>query len=229
MYPVGPPVWRDDRPVDYSYAGLLVRAGRAPLLGHLADAGFSGYVGPAQGDWVVLVPARLHGPVTGRGADLETLGAELARRLDDVTVATSVHRDRVLRLAMWAGRRELGRYLSNPAYGTDEDDDVPPDPQGLEHADAFATACGCPERAEDLAEVLGEILDEDEQIESERLTTVLRMLGMPRWLVAAGCLPGDVPGGPSAAQVTRLFRGRTGLPARARAWLALPTRWRRTG
>ncbi len=228
MYP-GPTAWRDDRPVDYSYAGLLVRAGRAPLLDHLADAGFSGYVGPAQGDWVVLVPARLRGPVTGRGADLEALGADLARRFDQVAVAVSVHRDRVLRLTVWAGPRESGRYLSNPAYGADEDEDILPDPQGVEHAGAFAAACGRPERADDLAEVLGEILDEEEQIESERLSTVLRLLDLPRWLVAAGCLPGDVPGGPAASEVTRLFRGRTGLPGRARAWLAAPTRWRRAG
>ncbi len=187
MYP-GPPVHRDGRAVEYSYAGLLVRADRAELLDVVAAAGFTGYVGPQEADWVVLVPARLRA-VAGRGAaDLEALGGDLARHFGQLSLTVSVHRDRVLRLLLSGGTRELGRYVSNPAYGADE----------------------------------------DEQTESERLSTVLRLLGLPRWLVAVDQLPRDVPGGPPAAQVTRLFRGRTGLPGRLRSWLPRlrrPAQW----
>jgi hypothetical protein len=215
MYP-GSPARSDDRLVEYSYAGVLVRAARADVLDHVAGAGFSGYIGPQEDDWVVLVPARFRAAAGGQVADLEVLGRDLARRFEQVSLAVSVHRDRVLRLVMWAGSRELGRYVSNPAYGTDEDDVA--DPQGVERAEDFAAAGGAPALAEELAEVLGAILDEDEQTESERLSTVLRLLGLPRWLVAVDRLPRAVPGGPSAAQVTRLFRGRTGLSGRVRSW-----------
>jgi len=215
----GSPARSDGRSVEYSYAGVLVRAPRGAVLDHLVEDGFSGYVGPQEADWVVLVPARSRATVAGRPADVEALGADLARRLERVSLTVSVHRDRVLRLAAWRGSRELGRYVSNPAYGADEDDDVLPDPQGVEHAADFAAAGGAPALAEDLAEVLGEVLDSEEQTESERLTAVLRLVGLPRWLVAVDQLPGDVPGGPPAAHVTRLFRGRTGLSGRARSWL----------
>ena len=227
MYP-GMPAHADRRAVEHSYAGLLVRADRAQLLDVVATAGFSGYVGPQEAAWVVLVPARYQVAAGNGAADLETLGGDLARHFGQLCLTVSVLRDRVLRLVLSGGTRELGRYVSNPAYGTDEDDDIFPDPQGVEHAAAFAAAGGAPELAEDLAEVLSQILDEEEQTESERLSTVLRLLGLPRWLVAVDQLPGDVPGGPSAAQVTRLFRGRPGLPGRVRSWLPRlrrPAQW----
>jgi hypothetical protein len=227
MYP-GLPVYSDRRAVEYSYAGLLVRADRAELLDVVATAGFSGYVGPQEADWVLLVPARFQVAAGAGAADLETLGGDLARHFGRPGFTVSVHRDRVLRLVLSGTTRELGRYVSNPAYGADEDDEILPDPQGVEHAAAFAAAGGVPELAEDLAEVLGEILDEDEQTESERLSTVLRLLGLPRWLVAVDQLPKDVPGGPPTAQLTRLFRGRTGLTGRVRSWLPRlrrPAQW----
>jgi hypothetical protein len=228
MHP-GVPVWHEeDKPADYSYAGVLVRAARGELLRHLADAGFSGWVGPQEDDWVVLVPARPRGAVTATGLDLETLGVEVARRFDALTLATAVERDRLLRLAMWDGSRELGRYVSNPAYGVPDDDEVWPEPEGAEHAHAYATACGHADRAEELTELLGEMLDEESQIESERLSTALRLLGLPRWLVAANSLPKDVPSGPPAREFVRLFRGGTGVPARMRAWLIGLVRWHRT-
>src|SRR5437899_10455226 len=102
------PASQEDQPVGYSYAGLLVRANRAGLLRHLADAGFTGWIGPQEAQWVVVVPARLRGAVTARGADLEALGADVARRFDSLTVAATVHDDRVLRLGMWSGSDELG-------------------------------------------------------------------------------------------------------------------------
>ena len=90
-----------------------------------------------------------------------------------------------------------------------------PEPEGVEYADAIATAFGTARTSRRLAEILGEILDEEEQTESERLWSVLRLLGVPSWLVASAALPKDVLGGPLKADVVLLFRGRTGRLARS--------------
>jgi hypothetical protein len=228
-----PPAWAagKDEPAGYSYAGLLVRAERGDLLGHLAGVRFSGWVGPQEAGWVVAVPARSRRPAAQRAARLQVLGADVATRLSAVTLAVFVHEDRVLRLSMWSGPDELGHYLSDPAYGVpdeDVDDEVIPGPQGFEHADSFATACGRAEQAEDLGELLAEMLDEESQIESERLATALKLLGLPIWLVAVNSLPRDVPAGPRANELTRLLRGRTGPLARIGAWLTDLIRRRRS-
>jgi hypothetical protein len=217
MYP-GTMVAAKEREPEYSYAGLIVRADRAALLDELVAVGFSGWVGPAEGGSVVLVCRRLRKAVTAGGHDLTALAVYLALRLHALALAVDVHRDRVLRLALWDDREEVGRYLSDPAYGADEDDDVFPEPEGVEHAAAFAAACGHPDAAEALAETLAEMLDEEEQTESERLWSVLRLLGLPSWLVASTALPKHVPGGPLPGDVTLLFRGRTGRAAAVAAW-----------
>jgi hypothetical protein len=210
----------------YSYAGLIIRAPRGEVLRHAAAARFTGWVGPQEGDWVVVVPARVHGAVAAGRADLDAFAAGIARRLDEVVLTAAVEKDRLLRLAMWAGSSELGRYLSDPAYGAEDDDDlVFPEPEGVEHAEEFAAVCGQPDNAEDLAEVLGDVLDEESQIESERLASTLRLLGLPRWLVAGASPTKDVPGGPRASQFTRLYRGRTGIFGRVLAALARLVRW----
>jgi hypothetical protein len=203
------------REPEYSYAVLIARAARDALLAELTAVRFSGWVGPREGDWVVLVARRVRKAVTARGHDLEALGAHLAARLDAVVFAAHVLRDRVLRLAAWAGEEELGRYLSDPSYGAEDDDEAFPEPEGVAHAAAFAAAAGCPGAAEELEEVLGEMLDEEEQTESERLWSVLRLLGVPSWLVASAALPKVVLGGPLKEDVTLLFRGRTGPAAAA--------------
>jgi len=217
MYP-GMVAYKEREP-EYSYAGVVVRADRSTLLTELTSVGFSGWVGPAEEDWVVLVCRRLRGAVSARGDDLEALAAHVAGVCGGPAVAAHVHRDRVLRLGWWDGPAEIGRYLSDPAYGADEDDVVFPEPVGVEHAAAFAGACGRPDAAEELEETLGELLDPEEQTESERLWSVLRLVGLPVWLVASTTLPKDVPGGPAAREVTLLFRGRTGRAAAVAAWL----------
>ena len=218
MHPVLPAAGNGES-AGYSYAGLLTKADRDEVLRVLAELRFSGWLGPWEEGWLVAVPARPVGPVAAAGADLETVGEALARRLDEVVLMASVRRDRALRLRMWAGRRELGRYLSNPAFDAPEDDEAFPDPEGVEHAEDFARACGRPRVAEELTEVLGDVLDEDSEIESERLTRAFRLLGLPVWLVAATALPKDVPGGPRAAECTRLGAGRTGVAGRLLGWV----------
>jgi hypothetical protein len=218
-----------EREPEYSYAGVIVRADRPPLLAELVAVAFSGWVGPAEDGWVVLVCRRLRKAVTARGHDLDALAAHLAAMTGDTALAVDVHRDRVLRLAMWHGPDEVGRYLSNPAYGADEDDDEAwPEPDGVENATAFADAVGHHDAAEELAETLGELLDEEEQTESERLWAVLRLLRLPSWLVASTALPKDVPGGPLTEDVTLLFRGHTGPAAKAATWATGRQRRRKT-
>jgi hypothetical protein len=208
-----------EREPEYSYAGVIARADRAALLAELVAVGFSGWVGPAEDGWVVLVCRRLRKAVTARGHDLDALAAHVAAATGDTALAADIHRDRVLRLAMWHGTDEVGRYLSNPAFGADEhDDEVWPEPEGVENATAFADAVGHHDAAEQLEETLGELLDEEEQTESERLWAVLRLLQLPSWLVASTALPKDVPGGPLTDDLTVLFRGRTGPAAKVAAW-----------
>jgi len=48
-------------------------------------------------------------------------------------------------------------------------------------------------------------------IESERLSRVLRLTGLPPWLVASAALPRDIPTGPSRRELTRLGAGHPGL------------------
>jgi hypothetical protein len=212
MYPMVP---HKQREPEYSYAVLIARAPRAELLAELTAVGFSGWVGPQEGDWVVLVARRVRKPVTTRRHDLEALAAHLAARRGAVVFAAQVLRDRVLRLAAWNGADEIGRYLSDPSFGAEEDDEVFPEPEGVEHAAGFAAAAGRPDSADGLEEALGEMLDEEEQTESERLWAVLKLLGLPLWPVASAALPKDVPGGPPREDVTLLFRGRTGPAAAA--------------
>jgi hypothetical protein len=128
---------------------------------------------------------------------------------------------------MWVGRDEVGRYVSDPSHGLDPGDGTLSDPVGVEHAGAFATACLHPETAGDLAELLGEELDPDSVIESERLSGVLRLLGLPRWLVSASSLPRNVPTGPRARDMTRLGAGVPGFPGRLWGWAADLVRRRR--
>jgi hypothetical protein len=217
-----------EREPEYSYAGLVLGGDHAAITRELTAVGFSGWIGPDEAGWVVLVCRRLTGAVTAKGHDITALGAHLARATGGPAVAAHVRQDRLLTFTAWHGDAEIGRYLSNPAFGADEDDDfVDPEPEGVEYADAIATAFGRADEQEELAEILGEILDEEEQTESERLWSVLRLLGVPSWLVASAALPKDVLGGPLKADVVLLFRGRTGRLARVAAWLTGRQRRRR--
>jgi hypothetical protein len=121
--------------------------------------------------------------------------------------------DRQLVLVVWSGGDEVGRYVSDPSHGLD-DEAVLPMPMGTEHAAAFADALGVPEAADELEELLAEELDADSVIESERLAGVLRLLALPGWLVSAASLPRDVPLGPRAREFTRLGAGVPGVRGR---------------
>jgi hypothetical protein len=210
-------------PPGYTYAGVVVRLDGAPsgractredVLAALREIRYSGWLGQPEDGWLVAVAASGDGTVAAGRRGVVGVGESLADRLGATVFAFRVVTDRQLLVALWADGEEVGRYLSDPSHGLD--DDTLPDPVGVEHADGFAAACGHPEAAEDLADLLAEELDPDSVIESERLGRVLRLLGLPRWLVAASSLPRDIPTGPRSRDMTRLGAGVPGFLGRLR-------------
>lgn len=205
----------------HSYAGLFASADRDAVLQALAERRFTGWLGPQEDGWVLAVAERPAGVVAGGGTALTSLAIDLAGELDTVVIVAQVERDRVLRLDGWTGaddddREEpeaLGSYVSDPSVDA-EDDDVYPEPSGSWFAPAYAEACGVPQVADELTEVLAEELDPESVFESERLDSVLRLLELPRWLVSAQSLPGDVPAGPRRGELIRLGAGREGVAGR---------------
>ena len=198
-------------PIGETYGAAVVRVGDPSLVvDALRGIRFTGWVGPAESGWVVALGDPGDGTVaTGRSGVLE-VGAALAAALHTVVVVARVRLDRQLVLAAFRGPDELGRYSSDPSREPGAADDVLAEPYGVEHAEAFAEAAGRADAAEELADLLGEELDPDSVYESERLARVLGLLGLPRWIVAAGALPRDIPTGPRAKELIRLGAGSVG-------------------
>lgn len=197
-------------PDGYSYRVLVVRAAREAVLSRAAVLGFSGWVGPQEGQAVVLVPAGERPSVASGGRDLEALGADLAADVGGSPVAVlgaEVVRDRLLELLVWPAGGELLRYRSDPSV---LDDEAPDEPVGVHHAEAVARAFGAEGDADRLREELAQRLDPEHHIESERLDHVLQLLGLPVWVVSAWRLPKYVPYGPDRASFVRLHAGATG-------------------
>ncbi len=218
---------RPDATAGLSYAGMFVRAGHDAVLAWLGDRRFTGWLGPQEGDWVLVVAEQPDGPVAGEGRTLLGAAAEAARDLSTVALAVRVRRDVVLHLDGWDGTgddgaeppRELGGYVSDPSGNAENPDEVYPEPEGAHHAQAYAAACGQEQAGADLFDLLAEELDTDSVFESERLDSVLRLLDLPRWLISAASLPKDVPAGPRRSEVVRLGAGRTGAAGRVISWI----------
>jgi hypothetical protein len=221
-----------DGPQGYTYATLLVRSGPPgstpeTVLGTLREIRFSGWLAPPEAGWIVAVAADGDGVVASDGRGVVDVGERLAEGLRASVVAVRVVDDRQLLLVVWVDGEEVGRYVSDPSHGLGPGDDTLPDPLGVEHAASFAAACGAPECADELAELLGEELDPDSVIESERLAGVLRLLGLPAWVVASSSLPRDIPAGPRVDDLIRLGAGAEGVGGRLRGWAADVVRRRR--
>jgi hypothetical protein len=225
VYPVAAGGGSAGGPVGYTYAVVVVRASSDEVLTALREVRFSGWLAPPEAGWVVAVAASGAGTVASDRRGVVGVADWVASRLAGPALAIRVVADRQLLLAVWTGGEEVGRYVSDPSYG--RDDDTLPEPLGTEHAAAFAAAFGHPDVADDLAELLADELDPDSVIESERLGGVLRLLGLPSWLVAVPSLPRDVPTGPRAAELTRLGAGATGVRGRMRGRVAEVVRRRR--
>ena len=203
----------------YTYGFLVVRPDdgahtRDDLLGALREVRFSGWLARPEDGGLIAVAESGAGTVAAGRRGVAGVGEWLAGRLGDTVLAVRVITDRQLLLAVWADGEEVGRYVSDPSLEPGADDDILPDPLGEENAAAFAAALGVPEVADDLAELLTEQLDPDSVIESERLARVLRLVGLPTWLVAAANLPGDLPTGPNSRDLTRLGAGVPGMLGR---------------
>jgi hypothetical protein len=204
-------------PIGHTYAALIVRAEPASadrLIAVLRGIRFSGWVAPPADGWIVAIARPGEGTVASGRRGVLGVGATVAEQLTTTVLAVRVLLDRQLVLAAWNGSEELGRYSSDPSREPGADDEVMSDPFGAENAEAFASACGRPEVAEKLAEELEEELDTESIYESERLARVLRLLGLPSWLVAAASLPRDIPTGPRSRDLVRLGAGATGIGGR---------------
>ncbi len=199
-------------PSGYTYGAALIRVdgtsiSREDVLAVLREIRFSGWLAQPELGWLVAVVASGAGTVAAGRRGVLGVAEWLAERFTATVLAVRVVADRQLLVALWTDGEEAGRYVSDPSEEPGAEDDVLPDSLGVEHAEDFAAACGHPEVADDLAELLAEDLDTESVIESERLSGVLRLLGLPRWLVASSSLPRDVPTGPGRRDLTRLGAG----------------------
>ncbi|UQX89024.1 hypothetical protein M6D93_03250 [Jatrophihabitans telluris] len=228
-YPV--PAYDDaGGPSGYTYAGLVVQ-GAAEIEAARTDAAlrrirFSGWIAPPDNGWIVVVAGQGDATIAaGRRGVLE-VGGWLSAELQTTVFAFRVLADRQLAIAAWAGGTEVGRYLSDPSYAS-AGDSLDDEPVGVEYASAFAEAAGRPTASAELADLLGDRLDPDSVVESERLADSLRLLGFPQWLVSVSSLPRDIPAGPSARSLTRLGAGVGGLAGRPVAGaVGILRRWR---
>src|SRR5699024_10755451 len=116
---------------------------------------------------------------------------------------------------------EFGEPMMDPfgePVGAPGEAQMADDGEEFEHA-PLARVLGHPEAAEELTDLLEDELSEDES-ESERLTALARLVGLPTWLVAATSLPKDIWGGPRREEFLRLQAGRTGAAGWVPGYLA---------
>ncbi|MEV6490166.1 hypothetical protein AB0M20_16315 [Actinoplanes sp. NPDC051633] len=213
-------------PAGHSYAVVLVRGGEG-VLPALRSIRFSGWVARAPVDgWLPVVTASGEGTVAGGRRGVIGVGEALAG-LGAPVLAIRVLKDRQLALVAWAEGEEAGRYVSDPSLEPDAEEDVLAITVGDENAHVIAALCERPDAGDDLAEVLGEELDPESTIESERLGRTARLLGLPTWLVAIPSLPRDIPTGPSRRDWIRLGAGVPGLAGYVTGWAVNLIRKRR--
>ncbi|WP_400994605.1 hypothetical protein [Agromyces sp. GXQ0307] len=218
-----------DEPGGDSYAALLVpapAASRDAVLAALGRLGFSGWLAPPDRGWLVAIAVPGDGTITSGRRGVLDAAAALAEALAATVFAFRVRLDRQLVIAAWSADEELGRYSSDPSREPGADEEVLDDPFGAEYAAAFATAAGRPDSSEELGEVLAETLDSDSVFESERLSRVLDLLGMPGWIVASASLPGEIPTGPDVRGFVRMGAGSTGAAGALRGWMTARVRRR---
>lgn len=234
MFPVGPIT--GDGSAGLSYSGVYVGADRDQLITLLGDLRFTGFVGPQEDRWVLAVAGNPLGKVAAKKRRIEDVARDVAAALETVTLAVEVDKDERLRLQAFDGVDVLPAYDSRPPDDdggfagqiTLDDFGNPVMSEGA-FVDTDAVAQGllatfeAPDPEDALAELLEEELSEDTS-ESERLTAVLRLLGLPTWIVSSDSLPKRVPGGPEREQVTRLGAGKPGVSGRLAEALTKPAR-----
>ena len=204
----------DEADAGSSYGAVLIAAEHAAsdaiddVVGSLR---FSGWIAPPSEGWHVIVGDPGAGVVADRRRGVIDVAALLATRVTGPVFAFRVRRDRQLAIVAWRNGREIGRYSSDPSQEPGADAEVLSAPFGVASGVAFAEAVGQADAARELVRELEEELDPESVFESERLRRVLRLLGMPGWLVAAGALPRDIATGPRVRDLRRVRVGRTGV------------------
>lgn len=218
-------------PDGHSYGALLVPGDAdtaAGIMEVLRGVRFTGWVAPAREGWVVVIGDPGDGVVADDRRGIVEVGALLSDRVPGSLLAGRVRHDRQLGLVAWHAGEERARYCSDPSREAGADEDVLTEPVGVEAAEVFAELWRRPDAAEELTEILSEELDPDSVYESERLGRVLRLLGLPAWIVAAGELPRSMPTGPPVSELMHLRAGATGLSGRSRDALVRPVRRRQS-
>lgn len=219
-----------------SYSGVYISADRDHVLAGLGDMRFTGYVGPQEGDWLLAVAGNPLGKVAGDRRRIADVAHDLATALEAITLAVEVDSDTRLRIWGFDGVDTLPPYDSQPPddddYGGLQLDDFgnPVMTGAFVDNDDVAQALLTTFRVDDDDDELAELLDEDlgeDTSESERLTRILRILGLPTWIVSSDSLPRRVPGGPDKDQVIRLGAGKPGVQGRFAAALTKPIRPKR--
>ena len=207
----------DGEPQGETYgAVILPEDGLTPdaLIEALRGIRFSGWIAPPRDGWVVVLGDPGDGVVADDRRGVIEVGGVLAQQCTRPVLAVRVLRDRQLAIVAWHRGQEVGRYCSDPAREPGADKDVLDQPVGAELAEVLAELWHRVDALDELAELLDEELDPDSVYESERLRTLLRMLGLPAWVVAVGALPEDIQTGPKASELTRLRAGATGYTGR---------------
>ncbi len=219
MFP-GMPVSMGEGTSGLSYSGVFVRTDRERVLAELAALRFSGYVGPQEEDWVVAIAGNPLAKVAGGKRRIDDVARDLASTLEVVTLAAEVDRDTRLRLWTFDGDDALPVFDSAPpeadggGFALDDFGNPVMSDGAFVDVDMIAASMLATFAVDDpddrLSDTLGEDLGEDTS-ESERLVAVLRILGLPTWIVSSDSLPRRVPGGPDRSEVTRLGAGRQGV------------------
>lgn len=201
-------------PSGYSYGAVAVAADAEALpevVEALGGMRFTGWVVPPRDGWIIVLGSPGAGVVARGRRGIIEVGEELAARLPGPVFAFRVTRDRQLGIVAWNLGDEAGRFCSDPSREPGADSDILAEPVGIGAAGAFGQLAGRPEAIGPLTELLGERYQFPWSVfESERLRDVLRLLGMPDWLVACAELPHDIPTGPRARDLIRMRAGRTG-------------------
>ena len=171
---------------------------------------FSGWIVPPRDGWSVVLGDPGDRVVADGRRDVIEVAELLAERVPGPVLAVRVRRDRQLALVAWKAGEEVARYCSDPSQEPGADEDARRAGR-CRVAGTFADLWDRPDAVEELAELLEDELDPDSVYESERLGRVLRLLGLPAWLVAAGELPHAMSTGPRSAELIRMRAGRTGV------------------
>ena len=216
-------------PDGHSYGAAIVPAAGVTLpevQAILSVIRFSGWIAPPRDGWSVVLGDPGDRVVADGRRDVIEVAELLAERVPGPVLAVRVRRDRQLALVAWKAGEEVARYCSDPSREPGADKDVLAEPVGAEYAETFADLWDRPDAAEELTELLEDELDPDSVYESERLGRVLRLLGLPAWLVAAGELPHAMPTGPRSSELIRMRAGRTGVAGVIAGMFVRPVRRR---